>query len=196
MIILIFSAVSLTLSLVETLNTTNKLRMMSEYEIAINVFRIANGERQKIVINSSELVPGDLIEIPEGMSMPCDVILLNGSCIMNESMLTGEAVPIVKIALPHNNSIYNAKEDKQYTLYAGTTCIKAKCKQGSSVLGLVTQIGFSTVKGEFIRTILFPRPSDFKFVKDSYRFIGILASLAIIGIALFLPIFHKVKKDF
>lgn len=43
--------------------------------------------------------------------MPCDVILLNGSCVMNESMLTGESIPIIKSSLPYNNNKYNPNED-------------------------------------------------------------------------------------
>ena len=39
---------------------------------------------------STELVPGDLIVIPSnGMIMPCDAVLVQGTCIVNESMLTG-----------------------------------------------------------------------------------------------------------
>lgn len=40
---------------------------------------------------STELVPGDVIVIPaNGMIMPCDAVLFRGTCIVNESMLTGE----------------------------------------------------------------------------------------------------------
>lgn len=40
---------------------------------------------------STELVPGDIIAIPaNGMVMPCDAILFQGTCVVNESMLTGE----------------------------------------------------------------------------------------------------------
>lgn len=40
---------------------------------------------------STELVPGDVIAIPaNGMIMPCDAVLVRGTCIVNESMLTGE----------------------------------------------------------------------------------------------------------
>lgn len=36
------------------------------------------------------LVPGDVIEVPkQGCVMQCDAVLLNGNCIVNESMLTG-----------------------------------------------------------------------------------------------------------
>ena len=44
---------------------------------------------------------GDLIEIPIGheMMMGCDAVLLNGNCIVNESMLTGESIPVIKTAI-------------------------------------------------------------------------------------------------
>lgn len=39
---------------------------------------------------STDLVPGDVIVIPaNGMIMPCDAALVQGTCIVNESMLTG-----------------------------------------------------------------------------------------------------------
>lgn len=41
-------------------------------------------------VAASHLVPGDVIEVPaQGCVMPCDAVLLNGLCIVNESNLTG-----------------------------------------------------------------------------------------------------------
>ena len=43
-------------------------------------------------INSSDLVPGDVVIIPPtGCVMPCDAVLIVGSAIVDESMLTGES---------------------------------------------------------------------------------------------------------
>lgn len=39
---------------------------------------------------STDLVPGDVMVIPSnGTIMPCDAVLVSGTCIVNESMLTG-----------------------------------------------------------------------------------------------------------
>jgi cation-transporting ATPase 13A3/4/5 len=80
-------------------------------------------ENSLLKINSAELVPGDVIEIPEDKAMPCDLILLTGSCIVNESMLTGESIPVIKSALPFNNDVYNVEADAKHTIYGGTKVI-------------------------------------------------------------------------
>jgi len=190
-----FSACSIAFTLYETIQTRKKLRDMSFYQIDVTVYRKVNGEPIKLIVNSSELVPGDLIEIPESVVMPCDAILLNGSCIMNESMLTGESIPVIKNSLPYSDVYYNGREDKQYTLYAGTKCIQARYYSGNAVLGLVTLTGFGTVKGELIRTMLFPKPTDFKFYSDSFKFIGILAVMAVIGFIYDLPSWINSGED-
>lgn len=74
-------------------------------------------------MDSSELVPGDVIEVPENTTMPCDLILLTGTCIVNEAMLTGESIPVIKNNLPFTSDIYNPETDHKYTLFAGTKVI-------------------------------------------------------------------------
>ena len=40
---------------------------------------------EAVEMNSTELVPGDMYEIPEdGLAMPSDTILISGSVIINE----------------------------------------------------------------------------------------------------------------
>lgn len=63
----------------------------------MQVKRLDNsGVGQILSISSDQLVPGDVIVVPDNTIMPCDAVLLSGQCIVNESMLTGESVPVIK----------------------------------------------------------------------------------------------------
>jgi cation-transporting ATPase 13A3/4/5 len=50
-------------------------------------------------VGSEELLPGDVIKIPENVLFPCDFIVLSGSVIVNEAILTGESIPVMKTSL-------------------------------------------------------------------------------------------------
>ena len=41
--------------------------------------------------------------------------------------------------------------------------------------------GFSTTQGSLLCSILFPRPVSFKFVQQSYKFVGLMFALALVG---------------
>lgn len=57
-------------------------------ENSSHTFLSFNPEIEEIF--STDLVPGDVMVIPlNGIVMPCDAVLINGTCIVNESMLTG-----------------------------------------------------------------------------------------------------------
>lgn len=86
-----------------------------------------NGDEHNLsTTQSTELVPGDVIEVPENISMPCDLVLLTGSCIVNESMLTGESIPVIKSSLPFVSDKYDHLIDQKYTLYGGTKVIQVR----------------------------------------------------------------------
>jgi len=59
---------------------------------------------------SNELVPGDVIKIPDDVMLPCDLVLLNGSAIINEAILTGESIPVMKTTLTNDDVIYDDKK--------------------------------------------------------------------------------------
>ncbi len=50
----------------------------------------------EVVVDSAELVPGDVVLVRPGGRVPADAVVLEGESPVNESMLTGESVPVVK----------------------------------------------------------------------------------------------------
>ncbi|XP_017853574.1 probable cation-transporting ATPase 13A3 isoform X2 [Drosophila busckii] len=141
----------------------------------------ANGVSHEIP--TKDLVPGDIIEIPStGCTMQCDAVLLSGNCILDESMLTGESVPVTKTPLPMKRDIiFDKKEHARHTLFCGTKVIQTRYIGSKKVLAFVINTGNITAKGGLIRSILYPPPVDYKFEQDSYKFIQCLAAIACLG---------------
>ncbi|XP_037530511.1 probable cation-transporting ATPase 13A3 [Nematolebias whitei] len=161
----------------------------------------ANNDIEEIL--STDLVPGDVMVIPSnGTIMPCDAVLVSGTCIVNESMLTGESVPVTKTNLPNPapeqqgevNSAYNTEEHKRHTLFCGTNVIQTRFYTSELVKAVVVRTGFSTAKGQLVRNILYPKPTDFKLYRDAYRFLLCLVAVAGIGFiySIVLSIMNKV----
>ncbi|XP_015598277.1 probable cation-transporting ATPase 13A3 [Cephus cinctus] len=144
--------------------------------------RVSRGNGVFENVSSAELVPGDIIELPRYQGIVvCDAVLLTGHCIINESMLTGESVPVTKTPLPPHPVLYDSKECSQHTLYSGTTIIQTRYYGDGPVLARVIRTGLQTNRGALVAAILYPPPADFKFDQDSYKFIGILALIATCG---------------
>jgi P-type E1-E2 ATPase len=62
--------------------------------------------------------------VPEGIVLPCDLVLLTGSAILNEAILTGESIPVLKSSLPVVKSeIYSPLTASSHTLFGGTCVI-------------------------------------------------------------------------
>lgn len=127
-------------------------------------------------------MPGDVIEVPENKVLPCDLLLLSGSCIVNEAMLTGESLPVIKSAIPPSNDTYDPENDQKHTLYGGSKVIQNKQYGNNRTTALVIRTGFLTTKGCFVREILFPKPNKFKFYTDALKVISILPVAGLIGL--------------
>ncbi|KAF2841422.1 hypothetical protein M501DRAFT_1000630 [Patellaria atrata CBS 101060] len=189
--IFLISVISITTTLIETKATMKRLREVSRFECDVRVLR--NGFWRSV--ESSELVPGDVYEVtdPNLTLFPCDSLLLSGDCIVNESMLTGESVPVSKIPATNetlddlNLSASTIHPDvARHMLFSGTKIIRARRPQDDKVdtavaLAMVVRTGFNTTKGALVRSMLFPKPSGFKFYRDSFRYISVMGMVAMVG---------------
>ncbi|KAH0563179.1 hypothetical protein GP486_002255 [Trichoglossum hirsutum] len=189
--IFFISVISITTTLIETRTTMRRLREISRFECDVRVLR--NGFWR--YVSSSDLFPGDVYEIsdPSLTQFPCDSLLLSGDCIVNESMLTGESVPVSKTPITDESlklldlaaSSIHPNIAKHF-LFCGTKIVRARRPQDDSddeavALAVVVRTGFNTTKGALVRSMLFPKPSGFKFYRDSFRYISVMAGIALCG---------------
>ncbi|CAG8502981.1 984_t:CDS:10, partial [Cetraspora pellucida] len=179
--------------------TMKKLREMSKFVCNVRTLR---GNLWRTV-SSEDLVPGDVFEISDRNLhiFPCDAVLLSGDCIVNESMLTGESIPVSKLPIDDTSlnildltSTNVRPEVAKHFLFSGTKIVRVRRAKNSMMSfsadagnisdddgALAMVVRFNTTKGSLIRSMLFPKPHKFKFYRDSFRFIGVLAIIAAIG---------------
>ena len=174
---------------ITTLLNLKNIRKMAKYSIPVKIYkRTSDGQIETFNDLSINLVPGDIFEIPDtGLALPCDCILLSGSVIINEAMLTGESTPIIKSHLPNIKQNFDEEMDSKFFLFAGTKVVQKRPENKKPVIGLVYSIGFNTVKGNLIRSILYPLEVPSKFEKQSAKFIGFMAILCVVGYMAVLP---------
>ncbi|XP_024605624.1 cation-transporting ATPase 13A2 isoform X2 [Neophocaena asiaeorientalis asiaeorientalis] len=187
--IFLISMVSICVSIYKTRKQSQTLRDMVQLSVQVCVCR-PGGEEEWV--DSSELVPGDCLVLPqEGGLMPCDAALVAGECMVNESSLTGESVPVLKTALPEGPVPYFPETHQRHTLFCGTLILQARAFVGPHALAVVTQTGFCTAKGALVSSILHPRPINFKFYKHSVKFVAALSVLALLGTIYSIFILHR-----
>ncbi|PWA32986.1 hypothetical protein CCH79_00016890 [Gambusia affinis] len=182
--IFIISVISISISLYEIRKQSITLRNMARFITNVTIRRDSGGKSYEDCVSSEELVPGDCLVIPqEGLVLPCDAALLAGECLVNESMLTGESVPVLKTPLPAADRTYSSETERRHTVFCGTHIIQAKGGRpgGSGAVAVVTSTGFFTAKGNLVSSILYPQPINFRFYKDAMKFLLILAVIAFIG---------------
>ena len=91
-------------------------------------------------IPASEIVPDDIFELETGDRVPCDGIILNSKGLFaDESILTGEPVPVEKSVKDGDNS-YNSL-NLTHVAYMGTVITKGNARCKAVTTGMNTQMG-------------------------------------------------------
>ncbi|PYH32862.1 ion-transporting P-type ATPase SPF1 [Aspergillus neoniger CBS 115656] len=156
--------------------TLNEFRGMSIKPYEVWVFR----EKQWQKTTSDKLLPGDLMSVnrtKEDSGVACDILLIEGSVIVNEAMLSGESTPLLKESVqlrPGDDLIEPDGLDKNAFVHGGTKVLQithanttsddiAKSHDGSGILptpdsgalGVVVKTGFETSQGSLVRTMIY-----------------------------------------
>ncbi|XP_053316355.1 probable cation-transporting ATPase 13A4 [Spea bombifrons] len=194
--ILLLSICTITLSLMELRKQSSKLHNLvkTHNNMKVTVCRRGNDFSE---VESPDLVPGDIIILSgKNFFLSCDAILINGTCIINEGMLTGECIPVTKTQLPHGDNTmpwkqYSGEDYRRHILFCGTEIIRTESNAQGPARAVVLRTGFNTTKGDMVRSILYPKPLNFKLHRDVKWFFIFLGVLAIIGILYSVIIFAQ-----
>ncbi|MCR4304787.1 MAG: cation-translocating P-type ATPase [Gallionella sp.] len=112
---------------------------------------LRDGRQQRIA--GREVVQGDLLLLTEGDRVAADAVLLScNDLLADESMLTGESVPVRKHPGGADATARQPGGDDQPFVYAGTVLV-----QGSGI-GLVTATGKSSAVGQIGKSLENARP--------------------------------------
>lgn len=181
------------------------LRSMIPKTRSLLVFR--NKKWQSIL--SEKILPGDICSVvaptsakkkksdaspgSENASIPCDMILVSGGCLLNEAMLTGESVPHLKedITFCSNEQLFSRKTDKLHIIHGGTQVVQSRPHEApwnsippppdGGCLGYAISTGFHSQQGKLVRIILNNTDRVTANNKESFYFIGFLLIFAIIA---------------
>ncbi|KAG8985011.1 hypothetical protein FRB93_006112 [Tulasnella sp. JGI-2019a] len=139
-------------------------------------------------LQTDNLVPGDVVSITRTQtesSIPADLLIIGGTCIVNEAMLSGESTPLLKESVEFREDEERLDMDgthKNNVLFGGTKVLQAGgdgLTPDGGCLGVVLRTGFGTSQGQLVRTMIFSteRVSANNF--ESFLFIGFLLIFAI-----------------
>ncbi|KAF2127493.1 cation-transporting ATPase 4 [Dothidotthia symphoricarpi CBS 119687] len=132
-------------------------------------------------VMSDKLLPGDVVSVgrtKEDSGVACDMLLLEGSAIVNEAMLSGESTPVLKESVqlrPGEARLEPEGVDKLAFLWGGTKVLQVSHgndaeDDGSVVtrlssgvtpppdkgaIAVVIKTGFETNQGSLVRTMIY-----------------------------------------
>ncbi|KAL2015248.1 hypothetical protein VTK56DRAFT_5945 [Thermocarpiscus australiensis] len=153
--------------------TLTEFRSMSIKPYDIYVFRLGKWTE----IQSDKLLPGDLVSVTrtkEDSGVACDMLLVEGTAIVNEAMLSGESTPLLKDSIqlrPGDALLEPDGLDKNSFLWGGTKVLqiahgnadeeRPKVASGvpsppdNGAMAIVTKTGFETSQGSLVRTMIY-----------------------------------------
>ncbi|DAZ93073.1 TPA: hypothetical protein N0F65_007977 [Lagenidium giganteum] len=134
-----------------------------------------------VTIKSIDLVPGDLVRVSENWQLPCDLVIIKGSTVCDESMLTGESMPVQKFAIPDaaSDTYLPEQSGKKHTLFSGSKTLVSG--RDEEILAIVLTTGAQTVRGKLVQSILYPALVRFKYDEHLKACVAFLLAYGVVA---------------
>ncbi|MEQ8155913.1 MAG: cation-translocating P-type ATPase [Clostridiaceae bacterium] len=168
-IMLIFVVGIISIEAIQEWKTDQTLKALKDLS-APHIKVLRDGEEK--TINSSDLVPGDIMYIAEGVKIPADGIVVKASTLcVDESSLTGESLGVWKVTSEEYINENNDYWRRDYC-YAGTLVT-----QGTGII-LVDRIGLSTEYGKIGKDIVSAPAGDTPLQKQTGKLVKLSGAIA------------------
>jgi cation-transporting ATPase 13A2 len=107
---------------------------------------------KKKIVDSSDLVIGDLIEITNNLLVPADVAITHGSCVVKEEFDNENSKNKTKVAF--GTFGVQSLSDEKIILQAGSQIVYTVTHMSEGCFGIVLRTGFATKRGQALRANL------------------------------------------
>ncbi|WEW56295.1 hypothetical protein PRK78_001738 [Emydomyces testavorans] len=161
-----------------------------------NIIDIQQKSIPQIMIDEMQAFhPFYIFQIASLLLWSMDQYYYYAACIFLISVFSIAATTIETKSLPTTNDALASLDldtpsiqpsVARHFLFCGTRIIRARRPQDPDVdeaaaLAMVVRTSFNTTKGALVRSMLFPKPSGFKFYRDSFRYILVMSIVAGLG---------------
>ena len=149
---------------------------------------IRDGHQRRIA--GREVVAGDVLVLSEGDRVPADGVVLSTShCTIDESLLTGESIPVAKAEWNHTTASGRPGGEELPFVYASTLVV-----QGAAI-ARVTATGQHTEMGKIGAVLGTPKTEQTQLQRETKRLVWKLALVAGALSALVVVVYGLTRHD-
>jgi len=149
----LFATLSVAISIVQESRSERILESLRELA-SPRALVVRDGQAQRI--SGRDVVPGDFVILSEGDRVPADATVLSGEGLLaDESLLTGESVPVRKKAWSGEVVTPSPGGDDQCCVYGSTVLVRGSGTARVTATGLSSEMGKI---GQALRAITMEQP--------------------------------------
>ena len=169
-----------TFAFIEEVHSERAVEALARY-MPERVTALRDGAQR--VIETAELVPGDVVLVEEGERIAADIRLIAGAVEVDLSALTGESVPAVRSAEFRDTD--RPRLSARELLFSGTTCTGGDARGVVFATGMHTELGRIAALSQRVKEE--PSPLDRQVRRVSWLIAAIAVGMAIafVPIAIF-----------
>ncbi len=144
-------------------------------------------DARRIIVPAEDLVPGDVLVVEEGAAISADARLLTGAVEVDLSALTGESVPVERVAgsgppAAHGPPSLSAPD----VVFSGCTCVAGEAAAVVTDTGMATELGRIAALSQRGKRVPSPLEQEVDHIAWLIAAVAVIAGVAFIPLGWFI----------